>query len=184
MATQPTLTGPLPAALEVRPIPKGANDNEDAIAVQPAWQRYTSALPPDAQAIIEPDPYADHPGRARRGRWRLRFKERFAPSPDPLTGWTGAGDPLSSLMLEFATRGAAEAYCRGCGLSFVTHDKPRRRPVQPALQAFQLSATAPLCCWPTGPHARCCGNYPVLADPGTIQGKGTAADPHHHAGLS
>ena len=47
-------------------------------------------------------------GRAREGTWRLRFAERWRPRIDPLTGWTGGGDPLAQIELRFPDREAAE----------------------------------------------------------------------------
>lgn len=73
----------------------------------------SSALPPDALAIIEPTPIAtNQSGRARRDRWRLRFAARARSFVDPLTGWTGGSDPLAHLVLRFPTLEAAERYCR------------------------------------------------------------------------
>ena len=80
-----------------------ANDNVASEVSSPfdtAWRRYASALPTDAFAIIEPDPLAGRSGgRAREGRWRLRFRPRSRPFVDPLTGWTGGSDPLAHLEL-------------------------------------------------------------------------------------
>jgi hypothetical protein len=74
---------------------------------------HASALPPNAVAIIEPVPVAvNQAGRAVTGAWRLRFAERWRPRVDPLTGWTGGGDPLAQIELRFPDREAAERYCR------------------------------------------------------------------------
>ena len=66
-----------------------ANDNVASEVSSPfdtAWRRYASALPTDAFAIIEPDPLAGRSGgRAREGRWRLRFRPRSRPFVDPLS---------------------------------------------------------------------------------------------------
>lgn len=117
------------------------------------------AIPDDAQAIVEPIPRPATSGRAPRRRWRIRFMPRWGPSIDPLTGWTGGGDPLGTIELRFVDRKSAEAYCRRAGIAFETrgaastpHCTPRLPPVE----------AKPLCCWPTGPHPLCCGRYPVL----------------------
>ncbi|HEY0959214.1 MAG TPA: NADH dehydrogenase ubiquinone Fe-S protein 4 [Novosphingobium sp.] len=116
----------------------------------------TSALPSDALAIIEPVPIAvNQAGRARANRWRLRFAERWRPRVDPLTGWTGGGDPLAQIELRFPDLEAAERYCRREGVPFERRGSPALRLGMRAC----LTGEAPprLCCWPTGPHAMCCG---------------------------
>jgi hypothetical protein len=127
-----------------------ANDNRKS---RPS---YTSALPSDALAIIEPVPMAvNQAGRARAGTWRLRFAERWRPRVDPLTGWTGGCDPLAQIELRFPDREAAERYCRREGVPFELRGSPAlRRRVRACLTG---EAPPRLCCWATGPHAMCCG---------------------------
>lgn len=122
----------------------------------------SSALPLEAQAVIEPVPLATNQGgRSRRGQWRVRFAPRWRPVADPLTGWTGGGDPLETIELRFPNLEAAANYCQRQGLRFSVHGATRR---QRPLHAHLPAAPAPvLCCSPTGPHARCCGAYPIAA---------------------
>jgi len=118
------------------------------------------AVPDGAVAIVEPVPPSPvTSGRAHRDRWRVRFAPRWGPSADPLTGWTGGGDPQGTIELRFANREVAEAYCRRAGISFECRFAPPGPPRVPMLPPV---TTAPLCCWPSGPHALCCGRYPVL----------------------
>lgn len=120
---------------------------------------YASALPPDALAIIEPVPVAvNQAGRAGADAWRLRFVERWRPSVDPLTGWSGGGDPLAQIELRFPDLEAAERYCRREGVPFELRGSPVRRRIRACLAG---EAPPRLCCWPTGPHARCCSEYPI-----------------------
>lgn len=123
---------------------------------------HASALPPDASAVIEPLPIAvNQSGRAPGGMWRLRFAERWRPRADPLTGWAGGGDPLAQIELRFPTLEAAERYCRREGVPYgVRGATELRRSVKPSLTG---EAPPRLCCWPTGPHPRCCGRYPAAA---------------------
>ncbi|QJU58211.1 hypothetical protein HL653_10765 [Sphingomonas sp. AP4-R1] len=101
---------PGPICRGVRPA-TAANDNGLA-----GW---SSALPPDARAIVEPMPVATNQGgRARRGQWRVRFAPRVPPFVDPLTGWTGGCDPLIQIELHFPDRASAERYCRRERLRF------------------------------------------------------------------
>ncbi|HWT42909.1 MAG TPA: NADH dehydrogenase ubiquinone Fe-S protein 4 [Sphingopyxis sp.] len=117
-------------------------------------------LPPDASAIIAPVPLGpNQSGRAHASLWRLRFRPRWAPRADPLTGWTGSGDPLGQIELRFANRDAAELYCRRANIPFeIRGTSDVLRPAAPG-----LSGEAPprLCCSPSGPHPLCCGDYPI-----------------------
>jgi hypothetical protein len=157
-----------------------ANDNErvrlDPGGPAPSSPFGSSALPPDAEAVIEPVPVAtNQSGRARAGEWRLRFKLRRAPTVDPLTGWTGGADPLAHVTLRFPSREAAERFCTRHGIRFDARRAPRRRPNgTPAKPS--LEGGPPLCCWPTGPHALCCGDYPIDRGPvsARVPGKDTA----------
>lgn len=159
--------GPTLQPQDVPPEPesRAANDNQG-----PGPSR-ASALPPDASAIIEPVPIAvNQSGRVPRGMWRLRFAERWGSRADPLTGWAGGGDPLAQIELRFSDLEAAVRYCRREGVPFEVRGAARPgRSMQP-----RLSGEAPprLCCWPTGPHARCCSRYPVALEGG--RGSGTA----------
>lgn len=133
-----------------------ANDNIASVGHRP------SMLPPDAWATIEPLPLGvNQSGRAHASLWRLRFRPRWGPRADPLTGWTGGGDPLGQIELRFANRDAAELYCRRANIPFEIRGATEvRRPAVP-----RLTGEAPprLCCSPTGPHALCCGDYPIGA---------------------
>jgi hypothetical protein len=144
-----------------------ANDNERVRLVPggPAASAAigSRALPPDAEAVIEPVPVGtNQSGRARADEWRLWFKPRHAPTVDPLTGWTGGVDPLAHVTLRFPSREAAERFCTRQGIKFEARPAaPRRLGAIPAKSGF--ADAPPLCCWPTGPHALCCGDYPSTA---------------------
>lgn len=134
--------------------PAGSNDN-DARA-----PHSNGALPKDALAIIEPWPVsATQSGRARRNDWRVRFAPRARPFVDPLTGWTGGSDPLAHVVLRFPSRDAAERYCMRQDIRFRATPAAPARPLHAPMPLY--CDVPPLCCWPTGPHALCCGNYPV-----------------------
>src|SRR3546814_6756898 len=119
-----------------------ANDNRKS------GPSYTSALPCDALAFIEPVPMAvNQAGRARADMWRLRFAERRRPRVDSLTGWTGGGDPLAQIELRFPDREAAERYCQREGVPFeVRGSLALRHRVRACLTG---EAPPRLCCWPT-----------------------------------
>lgn len=109
--------GPSPASrcrvAEASPAECPANDNSgDSL-------RLAGAFPPDATALVQPFEFGkSHGGRARRGRWQLRFEPRLAPFIDPLTGWTGGSDPLAQVALLFPSLQSAEDYCRRQALRY------------------------------------------------------------------
>ena len=71
------------------------------------------------------------------------------------------GNPLAQIELRFATRDAAERYCQREGLSFETQGSATSHlSITPCLTG---EAPPRLCCSPTGPHALCCGDYPIGA---------------------
>lgn len=115
----------------------------------------SSALPADGQAVVEPVPRATNQGG--RGQWRVRFAPRWRRTADPLTGWTGGSDPLETIALRFSDLETAAGYCRRQGLDLPgrQHPLPSRLPAEP---------TPALCCWPTGPHARCCSRHPAALE--------------------
>lgn len=130
-----------------------ANDNEQA-------RCSASTFPPGVRAIVEPVPVSTNRGGCRPGGWRVRFRPRWGPSADPLTGWTGGGDPVGMIELRFPDRRSAEAYCRREGIAFNCAGSSSPPQCAPRI----LSDPVPmLCCWPTGPHALCCGAYPIAA---------------------
>lgn len=114
-----------------------------------SWLRYLSSLPEDAVAIIEPlEAGTGHPGRARKGKWRLRFEGRKKPFVDHFTGWTGGEDPVAHLELHFPSRSAAELYCERIALSHQVHEPEDRHPQRVNKQHFELEPPARLEGWP------------------------------------
>jgi len=130
-----------------------ANDNQ-AVASAGA-----TSFPHGAKAIIEPLAPATNGGR-RQTQWRVSFAPRWGPVADPLMGWTGGGDPLATIELRFPDRVSAERYCQRQGLIFECRTAPSPGQIRPAMP----DGLGPvLCCWPTGPHALCCGNFPCAS---------------------
>ncbi len=74
-----------------------ANDND-----RPDRRLTPSSFPRDAVAhIFRPARSAMTSGKARSKDWRLIFERRSAPYLEPLMGWTGDSDPLSTVELSF-----------------------------------------------------------------------------------
>lgn len=131
-----------------------ANDNQ-AVALAGA-----TSFPLGAKAIIEPLALATSGGRRRQNRWRVRFAPRWGPVADPLMGWIGGGDPLATIELRFPDRASAERYCQTQGLIFECRSVPSPGQIRSGIP----DVVGPvLCCWPTGPHALCCGNFPCAS---------------------
>lgn len=127
----------------------------------PSAVRLSSALPNDARAIIEREPRSvNQSGRARERGWRLRFDRRAPHGVDPLTGWTTGADPLAHLSLRFPDLASAIRYAERHDLPYEIHEEAPERRRFGGRQGFEGQAPVQLCCWPTGPHALCCGNYP------------------------
>ncbi|QOT70647.1 ETC complex I subunit [Sphingobium fuliginis] len=112
--------------------------------------------------------------------WRLRFAERWSSRADSLMGWAGGGDPLAQIELRFPDLEVAVRYCRREGVSFEVRGVARSgRSMQPRLTD---QAPPKLCCWPTGPHARCGSRYAAVLEGtqslGTTVGGGGIAFSH------
>lgn len=132
--------------------------------VGPSAARLSSALPEDARAIIERERRSvTQSGPARSRGWRLRFDRRARHGVDPLTGWTTGADPLAHLTLRFPDLASAIRYAERHDLPYeIREEAPERRRFG-GRQGFEVQAPLQLCCWPTGPHALCCGNYPFAS---------------------
>lgn len=69
-------------------------------------------------------------GRAKTDVWVLEY-DRAAPlTPEPLMGWTSAGDTLNQVRLTFDTRDQAVGYARARNIPFIL-STPRERTVRP-----------------------------------------------------
>jgi ETC complex I subunit conserved region len=66
--------------------------------------------------IYQPAKTATQSGRAKTHDWVLEYETVRRPRPDPLMGWSGAGDTQGQVRLAFETRAAAEAYALRQGL--------------------------------------------------------------------
>lgn len=68
---------------------------------------------PGSDAWIDPPEWSPNTSARFGARdWRLTFEPRARPSVDPLTGWSGGGDPLLQVALRFPSRAAAVAYAQ------------------------------------------------------------------------
>jgi hypothetical protein len=73
-----------------------------------------------AQArIYQPAKTAMQSGRAGTRKWRLDYEQATPRLPDPLMGWTSAGDTLNQIHLHFDTLEEARAFAEKHGLDYV-----------------------------------------------------------------
>lgn len=122
-------------------------------------------FPADVVALIERAPRSPmQSGRRLRG-WRLSFPRRSRQFHDPLTGWIGGTDPLAHVELSFPSLEAAIRYAEREGLAYEVREPTARRKSGGA-PATESAEPLSLCCWPTGPHALCCGDYPPARQEG------------------
>jgi hypothetical protein len=129
--------------------------------VGPSAARLSSALPTDARAVIEREPRSvTQSGPGRQRGWRLRFHPRLPLNVDPLTGWTTGADPLVHLSLRFPDLASAIRYAERHDVPYDIREEARERARVGGRQGIDGQSPLQLCCWPTGPHALCCGNYP------------------------
>ena len=144
--------------------------------VGPSAARLSSALPADARAVIEREarPVTQSAPSHRRG-WRLRFYPRQPLGVDPLTDWTSGADPLAHLSLRFPDLASAIRYAERHDLPYEVRDAASSRSQLGARLVHQSQDAVQLCCWPTGPHALCCGNYPLNGGEQNAQSSGREA---------
>jgi hypothetical protein len=98
----------------LRPPAQAANDNALSKSLERTW-----AFPGDAVAYIyEPARSPMTSAKAGSKGWRLRFERRTAPQIEPLMGYTGGGDTLTQIELNFPTLNAAIRYAERNGLAY------------------------------------------------------------------
>ena len=79
-----------------------------------------SLFPKDAVArIFKPSRSVMTSGTARTKGWHLIFERRAAPFVEPFMGYTGGGDTLTDIELEFPTLDSAIRYAERQDLNYV-----------------------------------------------------------------
>jgi len=72
-----------------------------------------------AQArIYRPSKTAMQSGKAKTRQWVLEYAPATPRAPDPLMGWSSAGDTLNEVSLRFATLEEAVAFAKKHGLDY------------------------------------------------------------------
>jgi hypothetical protein len=84
--------------------------------------------------IYRPTKTAMQSGRARTRKWLLDYEEATQRRPDPLMGWTSAGDTLNQVQLRFDSLEEAVAFATKNGLDYVV--------IEPQARVFKPKAYA------------------------------------------
>ena len=85
--------------------------------------------------ITKPPRTAMQSGWAKTKEWVLEFEADEKRVADPLMGWIGSGDTLSSqVRLRFPTREAAVAYAEANGIAYEV-ERPAERVIRPKAYA-------------------------------------------------
>lgn len=80
--------------------------------------------------IYQPAKTAMSSGRAKTHVWVLEYEIETPRRPEPLMGWTSAGDTLNQVKLSFPSREDAVAFAEKNGWSYGVQD-PHERRVRP-----------------------------------------------------
>jgi len=80
--------------------------------------------------IFRPSKTAMQSGRAGTRRWVLEYEPATPREPDPLMGWSSAGDTLNEVRLKFATLDEAKEFAEKKGLDY-TIVEPHERAFKP-----------------------------------------------------
>jgi len=68
--------------------------------------------------IYKPSKSAMQSGRGKNDQWVLEYELETARRPEPLMGWTSAGDTLNQVVLKFESKEAAIAFAESKGIEF------------------------------------------------------------------
>jgi hypothetical protein len=78
--------------------------------------------------IFQPAKTAMQSGRARTRKWVLEYEPATRRDPDPLMGWSSAGDTLNEVHLRFDTLEEALAFAKKHGLEYAIEEPQARTP--------------------------------------------------------
>lgn len=91
--------------------------------------------------IYNPAKSAMQSGKGGDGEWVLEHELEAPVTADPLMGWIGSGDTLSSqVRLRFPTREAAIAYAEKHGIPYEV-EEPAERVIRPKAYADNFAYT-------------------------------------------
>jgi len=92
--------------------------------------------------IFQPTKTAMQSGRANARGWVLEYEMSTPRRPDPLMGWSSAGDTLNQVRLSFKSRDDAVAFAERRGWPYAVQEPTLRR-VRPKSYADNFRASRP-----------------------------------------
>ena len=77
--------------------------------------------------IYKPSKNAMQSGRSNTARWVLEYELETPRRPEPIMGWTAAGDTLNQVRMRFASKDAAIAFAESKGFDFSVAEEQARK---------------------------------------------------------
>lgn len=77
--------------------------------------------------IYKPAKNTMQSGRASTAEWVLEYELETPRRPEPLMGWTSAGDTLNQVRMKFSSKEAAIAFAEGHGMVYSLAPEAQRR---------------------------------------------------------
>lgn len=77
--------------------------------------------------IYKPAKNTMQSGRASTAEWVLEYELETPRRPEPLMGWTSAGDTLNQVRMKFSSKEAAIAFAEGHGMDYSLAPEAQRR---------------------------------------------------------
>jgi hypothetical protein len=77
--------------------------------------------------IYKPAKNTMQSGRATTAEWVLEYELETPRRPEPLMGWTSAGDTLNQVRMKFSSKEAAIAFAEGHGMDYSLAPEAQRR---------------------------------------------------------
>jgi len=77
--------------------------------------------------IFRPAKTAMQSGKAQTRTWVLEYEPATRRAPDPLMGWSSAGDTLNEVRLRFATLAEAKHFAEQHGITYTVEEAQEPR---------------------------------------------------------
>jgi hypothetical protein len=77
--------------------------------------------------IYKPAKNTMQSGRAGTAQWVLEYEQETPRRPEPVMGWTSAGDTLNQVRMRFSSKEAAVAFAESNGIDFTLSEEHARK---------------------------------------------------------
>lgn len=77
--------------------------------------------------IFKPAKNAMQSGLGNTGQWVLEYELETPRKPEPIMGWTAAGDTLNQVRMKFFSREAAIAFAESRGMAYTVGTEQERK---------------------------------------------------------